>query len=80
VGMRREKTGIRRKERKEGAECVVRRERQLSTCGMDVGSEMRERERKGTRKNMNEDKIEERDTYGRGCCVTLGSLRRELDC
>jgi hypothetical protein len=66
VGMRREKTGIGRKERKEGAECVVRRERQLSTCGMDVGSEMRERERKGTRKNMNEDKIEERDTYGRG--------------
>jgi hypothetical protein len=61
VRMRREKTGIGRKERKEGAECVMRRERQLSTCGMDVGSEMRERERKGTGRNMNEDKIEERD-------------------
>jgi hypothetical protein len=34
---RREKeTGIKRKERKEGAECVMRRERQLSTCGMEV--------------------------------------------
>jgi hypothetical protein len=34
VGTRRQKTG--RKERKEGKECAMRRERQLSTCGMDV--------------------------------------------
>jgi hypothetical protein len=33
---RREETGIRRKERKQGAECAMRKERQLSTCGMDV--------------------------------------------
>jgi hypothetical protein len=31
-----EREGIGRKERKEGAECDVRRERQSSTCGMDV--------------------------------------------
>jgi hypothetical protein len=36
VGRRREKTGIGWKERKEGGECAMRRERQLSTCGMDV--------------------------------------------
>jgi hypothetical protein len=36
VGTRREKTGIGWKGRKEGAECAMRRERQLSTCGMDV--------------------------------------------
>jgi hypothetical protein len=31
-----ERESIGRKERKEGAECDVRRERQSSTCGMDV--------------------------------------------
>jgi hypothetical protein len=36
VGTRKEKIGIGWKERKEGAECDMRRERQLSTCGMDV--------------------------------------------
>jgi hypothetical protein len=36
VGTRREKTDREWKERKEGAECAMRRERQLSTCGMDV--------------------------------------------
>nr|KAH0807639.1 hypothetical protein GEV33_015153 [Tenebrio molitor] len=38
VGTRREKTDIGRKERKEGAECAMRKERkrQLSTCGMDA--------------------------------------------
>jgi hypothetical protein len=36
VGTRREKVGIRGKERKEGAECAMRSERQLSACGMDV--------------------------------------------
>jgi hypothetical protein len=36
VGTRREKTGIGWKERKEGAEYAMRRERQWSTCGMDV--------------------------------------------
>jgi hypothetical protein len=30
----------------------------LSTCGIDVGSKMRERERKGTGRNMNEDGCE----------------------
>jgi hypothetical protein len=44
VGTRREKTGIGRKERKEGAECAVRREtieQMWNGC-----SEMREREKK----------------------------------
>jgi hypothetical protein len=37
VRPKREKTGIGWKERKEGAECAMRRERrQLSTCGLDV--------------------------------------------
>ncbi|KAJ3629633.1 hypothetical protein MTP99_014013 [Tenebrio molitor] len=36
VGTRREKPGSGRKERKEGAECAMRRDRQLNTCGMDV--------------------------------------------
>jgi hypothetical protein len=36
MGTRREKTGIGRKERKEGAEYDMRRQRQLNTCGMDV--------------------------------------------
>jgi hypothetical protein len=43
--MRREKTGIERKERKEGAECATRRKRQLTTCGMDVAKSERGRER-----------------------------------
>ncbi|KAJ3620528.1 hypothetical protein MTP99_004469 [Tenebrio molitor] len=36
VGTRIEKTGIGWKDRKGGAECAIKRERQLSTCGMDV--------------------------------------------
>jgi hypothetical protein len=36
VGTRREKTGIGRKERKEGEEYFMMRDKQLSTCGMDV--------------------------------------------
>jgi hypothetical protein len=36
VGTRREKTGIGWMNRKEGAECAMRKEKQLSTCGMDV--------------------------------------------
>jgi hypothetical protein len=36
MGTKREKTGIRWKQGKEGAECAMRRERQLNTCGMDV--------------------------------------------
>jgi hypothetical protein len=38
VGTSREKTGIGWKDRKEDGECAMRRERerQLSTCGMDV--------------------------------------------
>jgi hypothetical protein len=36
VGTRRGKTGIIWKERKEGVECAMRRERKLGTCGMDV--------------------------------------------
>jgi hypothetical protein len=44
VGTRREKIGIGRKERKEGAECAMRRERQLSTCGMDVAKGKKRRE------------------------------------
>jgi hypothetical protein len=47
VGTRREKTGIGWKERKEGAECVVRRERQLRICGLDVAKYERGRERNG---------------------------------
>jgi hypothetical protein len=34
--MRRDKTGIGWKEREEGSECAMRKERQSSTCGMDV--------------------------------------------
>jgi hypothetical protein len=36
VGTRIGKTGTGWKNRKGGAECAIRRERQLSTCGMDV--------------------------------------------
>jgi hypothetical protein len=36
VGTRRERTGIGRKEKKEGAEYSMRRKRQLGTYGMDV--------------------------------------------
>jgi hypothetical protein len=32
VGTKREKTGIGRKKRNEGAECAMRKERQLSRC------------------------------------------------
>jgi hypothetical protein len=35
---RRKETGIGWKKRKEGAECATRRERQSSTCGMDVAN------------------------------------------
>jgi hypothetical protein len=35
-GNEKEKTGIGWKERKEGPECAMKRERQSSTCGMDV--------------------------------------------
>jgi hypothetical protein len=47
VGTRREKTGFGWKERKEGREYAMRREKQLSTCGMDVGL----RERNGEKQN-----------------------------
>jgi hypothetical protein len=47
MGTRTEKTGIGWKERKEGAECVVRRERQLRICGKDVAKYERGRERNG---------------------------------
>jgi hypothetical protein len=53
VGKRREKTDIGWKERKEGAECAMRRERQLSTCGMDV-AKWRETERKERGEILNE--------------------------
>jgi hypothetical protein len=43
VGTRKEKTGIGWKAKKEGAECAMKRERQLSTW--NGCSEMRERER-----------------------------------
>jgi hypothetical protein len=36
VGMRRAKTGTGYKERKEGEGCALKRERQSSTCRMDV--------------------------------------------
>jgi hypothetical protein len=36
VRTRREKTDIGWKESKEGAECAMKKGRQLSTCGMDV--------------------------------------------
>jgi hypothetical protein len=42
---RREKTGVGWKERKEGAECAMRRQRQLSICGMDVAKREKGRER-----------------------------------
>jgi hypothetical protein len=44
---RREKTGIGWKEKKEGAECAMKRERQLSTRGMDGAKGERGRERNG---------------------------------
>jgi hypothetical protein len=52
VGTRREKTDIGRKKRKEGADCARRRERQLSTCGMDVSKWERGRERNGEKYRM----------------------------
>jgi hypothetical protein len=36
MGTREEKTGVGWKERKEGAECAMKRERQSSTCGMEA--------------------------------------------
>jgi hypothetical protein len=50
VGTRKEKTGIRWKERKEGGECAMKKERQSGTCGMDVAKCEREGE-KGTGRN-----------------------------
>jgi hypothetical protein len=49
VGTRREKTGIGWKERKEDAECVMRRERRSSTCGM--GCSQRREGGKGAGRN-----------------------------
>jgi hypothetical protein len=46
-GTKKEKTGIGRKERKEGVECAIGREEQLSRCGMDVAKCERRRERNG---------------------------------
>jgi hypothetical protein len=57
VGRRREKTDIGWKEKKQGAECAMRRERQLSTCGMDV-VKRRETERKERGEILNEDERE----------------------
>jgi hypothetical protein len=54
VETRREKTGIGWKERKEGAECTMRGDRQSSTFGMEC-SEMREREGKERGEILNED-------------------------
>jgi hypothetical protein len=48
-----DKTSIGRKERKEGAECAMRRERQLSTSVMDIAKWGRERKERG--KILNED-------------------------
>jgi hypothetical protein len=48
----REKIGIRRKERKEGAERAMRRDRQLSTCRMDVAKWERGSERNGEKYGM----------------------------
>jgi hypothetical protein len=58
VGTRREKTGIGWKEGKEGAECAMKRERQLSTCGIDVA-----KCEKGRQKG---DKMDERDMEEEG--------------
>jgi hypothetical protein len=52
VGTGREKIVIRRKERKEGAECAMRRDRQLSTYGMDVAKWERGSERNGKKYRM----------------------------
>jgi hypothetical protein len=58
VGTRREKTGVGWNERKEGAECAMNRDRQLSTW--NGCSEMRERERKEWGEILNEDGRETR--------------------
>jgi hypothetical protein len=63
VGTRREKSRIGWKERKEGAECAMRRatiEQMWNGC-----SEMRERERKKRGEIQNEDGREIRKRYGR---------------
>jgi hypothetical protein len=49
VGTRIEKTGIGWKEKKEGAKCAMRRERQLRTCEMDGAKWERGRERNGAK-------------------------------
>jgi hypothetical protein len=62
------KTGIGWKERKEGAESAMRRERQSSTCGMDVAKWERGREKetgRNTEGRRKEDKMDEK-RYGRG--------------
>jgi hypothetical protein len=66
VGTKREKTGIEWKERKKGAECATRRERQSGTCAMNE----REREEKERGEIRNEDgrgdRIDERDMEEEG--------------
>jgi hypothetical protein len=73
VGTRRQKTGIGWKERKEGAECVMRRETQSSPCGMDVAKWKGGREetgrntewrRKGNRMDVRDMKEEGKDGEG----------------
>jgi hypothetical protein len=49
AGTRGDKTGIEWKERKEGAECAMRRERQLRTCGKDAAKWERGKERNGAK-------------------------------
>jgi hypothetical protein len=60
VGTRREKTGIGWKERKEGAECAMKRERQLSTWNGCSEMRERERERKEREEILNDDGRETR--------------------
>jgi hypothetical protein len=61
VGTRREKTDIGQKEKKEGAECVMRRERQSNTCGMDVAKLERGRKRNREKYWMKTEGMDERD-------------------
>jgi hypothetical protein len=58
VGTIRDKTGIGWKERKEDAECAMKTDRQLSTCGTDVA-----KCEKGRQKG---DKMDERDMEEEG--------------
>jgi hypothetical protein len=55
VGIRRERTGIEGKEKREGAECATRREREDRAHGC---GEMTERERKERGEILNEDRRE----------------------